>query len=277
MNMDGYSFQDRMLFPNASVTDQIILMWEILQFLGWKEVQRMKNLIPNFHVPSLFKKMFSNLVFHFKAIRKTMLSITLSGLKKIEGKQSSSSSIESINFEDISSDRVLTLEAEIEVLKSQLNTIMKIINKDEDSDLFKNLSTQGSNHFSSSMPLTKNSFYPDFDNNFIQSNHDSSSLAPMAKNSPPPPPLPDFFKEILNSGSRDSSMSTEYPRETSSVSKALFEEMKSIKLKTVSSPNKSSMTKHINDDYDYLRKALDDKFKNVNFDDFSRDSTTWDE
>ena len=41
MDMDGYSFQDRELFPSASVTDQIILMWEILQFLGWKEVQRM--------------------------------------------------------------------------------------------------------------------------------------------------------------------------------------------------------------------------------------------
>ena len=166
-----------------------------------------------------------------------MLSITLSGLKKIEGKKSSSSSTGSINLEDVSSERVLALEAEIEVLKSQLNTIMKMINKDEgsqDSGSFKNPNTQGTNHFSSSMPVAKNSFYPELGNNFVQSNHDSSGLAPMAKNPPPAPPLPGFFKEILDSGSRDTSMSTEYPRETSSVSKALFEEMKSVKLKTVS-------------------------------------------
>ena len=41
MDMNGYNSQDRGLFPSTTITDQIILMWEVLQFLGWKEVQKM--------------------------------------------------------------------------------------------------------------------------------------------------------------------------------------------------------------------------------------------
>ncbi|KAE9552082.1 hypothetical protein FO519_004708 [Halicephalobus sp. NKZ332] len=102
----------------------------------------------------------------------------------------------------------------------------------------------------------------------------------MKKNPPPPPPLPVFLKDISCSDLIESIEAGNSSRNfSSSVPKAFFEEIKSVKLKTVSSSYKLLKMSHINDDYSYLKKALDEKFRNANFDDFSlsRESTTWDE
>ena len=199
-------------------------------------------MVPDIHVPSLLKKVFDNLISYVKVIRRSIPPLTFSRSKRIEAKKLYYSDAEFSNLEEIPSERVLALEAEIEILKSQLNTIMKIINKDEgfqDENLFKNMNTQNSNYFSSSMPVARSftdSFHPDFENNFIHLNPDASNLAPMAKNPPLAPPLPDFLKEIpdFDSDSTTTSVSDKDSLESSSISKALFEEMKSVKLKTVS-------------------------------------------